>query len=646
MKKIIIFSCLLIAVVFLSSLYKTLPVNPKYHTSAELKKWQQILHATPIDSNEYFLTAQRCKGCHGFDPTGQAMVDLGGNDVNLFDDWETSMMGLSAVDPLWRAKVSHESMVNPGHANELQNFCTSCHSPMGHYSAFYKGEPHYTLSNMYADSLGLNGVSCMACHSISPNGLGNTFSGQINYDTNNVAYGPFPGPFIGPMQLYVGLMPLYGPHVSDGNFCSPCHTLISNSVDLNGNATGTSFVEQATYHEWVNSSYSNLGVTCQSCHMPQIEDPVKIAVGYLALQGRSPYNLHSFAGANAYMVNLIKQNKTLLGVQAPDANFDSTLSAITRILKHNTLEIETTVEDIVADSVIVNVSLTNKAGHKFPTGYPARRAVVQLIALKNNGDTLFASGVLNSNGEFTEINEPYEPHYNVIRNENQVQVYEMIAADVSGEKTTVLERMYTTMKDNRIPPEGFTTTHSVYDTTKIVGGALTDPNFNKIGNTEGTGKDQIEYKIALNGYQGELKVFAKVYYQSVPAYWMSDMFNYNTPEINQWQTLYNSSDKTPFLVVSDSITNINITTFSGKKDINNLIHVYPNPMSGNNLFISSVGTVINSINIYDSNGKLVFIDDRKYAQGIIPVNFNSSDGVYYVVIRSSHGQIVKKVLKY
>jgi hypothetical protein len=199
-----------------------------------------------------------------------ANVNEAGEDVNLYDDWETSMMGLSGMDPLWRAKVSHEVAVNPGHAGELQTLCTSCHSPMGHYTAMFRNQAHYTLNDMYNDSLGKNGVSCMSCHSIKDEGLGTRFTGNIPYDTNNVANGPFPGPMIGPMQLYVGLIPQYAPHVSEGNFCSPCHTLISNTVDLQGNATGGTFVEQATYHEWVNSSYPQQGITCQTCHMPKI----------------------------------------------------------------------------------------------------------------------------------------------------------------------------------------------------------------------------------------------------------------------------------------------------------------------------------------------------------------------------------------
>ncbi|MBK7965636.1 MAG: hypothetical protein IPK10_10365 [Bacteroidetes bacterium] len=97
---------------------------------------------------------------------GLANVDANGMDVNLYDDWETSMMALAAVDPFWKAKVSHEILVNPTHSLDLQTLCTKCHAPLGHYTAFYKGQPHYTLADLSIDSLGQSGVSCHGCHGV------------------------------------------------------------------------------------------------------------------------------------------------------------------------------------------------------------------------------------------------------------------------------------------------------------------------------------------------------------------------------------------------------------------------------------------------------------------------------------------------
>ena len=119
----------------------------------------------PIDSNILFPNAKLCSGCHGKDPNGSALVTSDGTDVNVYDDWRSSMMANSAKDPFWRAKVRHEMLVNPAHAVALQDKCTSCHAPTGHYQAKLKDHAEfYTLDDLYADTLGLDGVTCQACH--------------------------------------------------------------------------------------------------------------------------------------------------------------------------------------------------------------------------------------------------------------------------------------------------------------------------------------------------------------------------------------------------------------------------------------------------------------------------------------------------
>lgn len=614
-----------------------------YHTPEQLALLHERMQ-TPLDSGEYFHTPTNCKGCHGFDTLGIANIDLNGVDVNLYDDWETSMMGLSGVDPLWRAKVSHEIQVNPGHANELQTFCTSCHAPMGHYTAQYKHQQFYTLADLENDSLGRAGVACSSCHAIGTDGLGNLFSGQIPYDTNRFIYGPFDNPMQGPMQLYVGLTPVKSDHVSESRMCSPCHTLISGVVDLSGVPTGASFVEQATYHEWVNSAYPAQLTVCQSCHMPQIEDPIKIANGYTALPGRSPFNLHQFAGANSFMVNLIKNNKTALGVNAEDANFDSTLSAINTMLTKNSVLIETTTGAIANDTAFFNVSLTNKAGHKFPSGYPSRRAVLQFIVTKANGDTLFASGLFDANKEVINIDPVYETHYDQITDQSQVQIYEMVMGDVNGDKTTVLERSAIKLKDNRIPPLGFTTQHNNYDTCYIAGSALTDPDFNKTGLVEGSGKDIVHYHVALNGYSGLMNISAAMYYQAVPPAWLTEMFTFTSPQIDTFQQMFNAADQTPVVMLTDTL--LNVSTDVKNISEQSLLTFTPNPTSSGKVFIAGVDLlVVEEVKVYNAAGELVTELTNPAQKKSLQIDLPKQTGIYFIRVKTLKGNFTEKILR-
>lgn len=598
--------------------------------------------AYPIEDGEFFLHSNNCDGCHGNDPIDYANVTEGGVDVNLYDDWRATMMANSAKDPLWRAKVSHEILVNPTHANELQNKCTSCHAPMGNYTSRYKGNPFYTIADLLNDSLGLDGVSCLGCHMIGPDNLGTLFSGEIPYDTNHVVYGPFTGPVLGPMQLYIGMSPVFSTHVSQGGMCASCHTLITETADLSGNPTGNTFVEQATYHEWVNSSYNADNVTCQTCHMPETEDSIRIANGYAGIEKRFPFNQHQFQGGNLFMLKLMKENKERLNIDATDANYDSTIYATEYLLKNATMKMDLIVDSVGNDSAYFSVKLTNKAGHKFPSGYPSRRAVVKFVAIKANGDTLFQSGLFDPNYEVNGIDPLYEPHYNIITNQNQAQIYEMVMGDVNGDRTTVLERADVMLKDNRVPPEGFLTSSNVYDTVQIVGVPTTDVDFNRQGVTEGTGKDFVHYHIPMNGYTQNFNVYAYVYYQVLPPRFLDEMFSFSSAAIDTFRVMFEAADKSPVLVASDSLFNINLGTVI--PDYDELISIYPDPTSDGNITISLPSEFENpEIVVYNSLGQRVY--QQKNNSSELQIQLPQQKGNYLVEIKHKNKFYTRKVIR-
>jgi hypothetical protein len=633
-----------LAIAALQLYYVARPV-PKFHTQKEISDFNKNGGRAPIDSSEYFLGSITCRGCHGPDSAHYANLDENGNDVNLYDDWESTMMALSAKDPLWRAKVSHEILINPGHADELQTKCTSCHAPMGHYSAMFKGHEFYTIADLEQDTLGLNGVACLSCHMQGPDSIfGLNFSGDIAYDTSRVAYGPFTNPVIGPMELYTGLIPTYSNHMDRAEVCAPCHTLITKTADLSGNFTGATFVEQATFHEWVNSSFNN-SQPCQSCHMPRIPDPVILANGYLGLPPRSPFNLHQFAGANVTMLKLIKENKLALGIEVADNKFDSTIALTIQKLQQQSVDMDVQVDSVTTDTLYASVKLQNKAGHKFPSGYPSRRAYVQFV-LQSNVDTLFHSGNLTADYDVEGHDAVFEPHYNVINNPQQVQIYEMIMGDVNGDRTTVLERAADYLKDNRLPPVGFVTTHSVYDTVRIVGEALTDPDFNKTGAVQGNGSDVIHYHIPLNGFTGNVNVSAALYYQTLNPRWLAEMFNISSGPIDSFKNMWNGADKNPVLIAWADTNDIIIINGVDAPMQAGGVQVFPNPTSSGKVTISSfAGNNITRVEVIDLEGKkhldLSFNSNPISVEALLP----KQTGVYLIKVHCKGGNFVKKVLR-
>ena len=115
--------------------------------------------------------------------------------------------------------------------------------------------------------------------------------------------------------------------------------------------------------------------------MPQVTDSVIIANNILSLPPRAPFNQHQFAGGNYYMVNLIKQNKAALNATAPDAGFDSTLAATYRMLTQKTLGVKLFLDSIWMDTAFFRFQITNKAGHKFPSGYLQQDNPASLVPL-------------------------------------------------------------------------------------------------------------------------------------------------------------------------------------------------------------------------------------------------------------------------
>ncbi len=590
--------------------------------------------------SRYFATAGRCSGCHGHDTLELAMVDEEGTDVNVADDWRSTMMANSARDPFFRAKLSHEVIMNPGHQVEIENKCLGCHAPLGMHEERMLGNPPFTAAMLDTSVMGLEGVSCLACHMQNPDSAGRYFSGDLHFDSASV-YGPYADEDINAaiMEFFVGFRPGFGAHITDGRVCAGCHSLITETLDLEGNATGGEFIEQATWHEWKNSIYeADSSTSCRGCHMPRIEDAIILASEYAFLDGHSPFGLHHLAGGNTMMLRLLKAHKDELGIPATDVQFDSTIARTLRNL-HTSVDLDLVLTERTADTAFLEARLINRVGHKFPSGYPSRRAFIRVFALDAEGDTLFQSGAWDGTNEVIGHDDTYEPHHDLITEEDQVQIYEMVMGDVNGDVTTVLERAATTLKDNRPVPQGFSTSHYAYDTTRIEGVSASDLDFNHDAlGMEGNGGDITRYHVPLGGYAGALTVHARVYYQPVPPKWNMEMFSEHSAPIDTFRTMYENADGTPELVAADSIFD-NSQSIPHSTASN--IHIGPNPTTDGVLIIS--GAEILDLRVYDAEGREVRVQLERRTGGL-RLRLPHAPGTYNLVVRDRSGEHLFRVV--
>ena len=628
------------------------PKAHAFHSDEELQAFERGAGLSS-GSNHYFKGSGTCSGCHGHDPSGFAMTTQeGGEDVNVVDDWRSTMMANSAKDPFWRAKVSHEVLVNPAHQAELEDKCTSCHAPMGRHDKFLTGMGHYSIGELDIDPLAKEGVSCVPCHIQSADSLGLLFSGNLKFDTlNRPLYGPYGGPddtiplFGSPMSAFVGYEPQYAAHIHDAGLCAGCHTLQTATADLAGNLTGDIFTEQATYHEWLNSKFNNeehpeTGVTCQGCHVPSFDDDgVVISANYLFLQPRSPFGLHQFAGANTFMLKMLKDNIGELQLFATETQFDSTISRTERML-HNGLVLEADMASRTADTAFVEVKLLNAAGHKFPSGYPSRRAWVELTMTDAEGDTIFRSGGWDETYEVIGHDADWEPHYDVITASDQAQIYEMVMGDVNGDKTTTLERAASPLKDNRLVPELFTTTHYTYDTVSIANVPASDIDFNHDdAGVEGSGSDVVHYHVPMNGYAGLVNVQARVWYQSAPPKWMEEMFSYNSDEIDAFRDLYDAADNTPFLVKETAFADISMAV----DDVEELGVRVVYDVTSSLLSVIGLDERVIGVDVFDAAGKLVATRGPS-SDMVMRIKLPDVVGTCIVALRMETSTLLKRVV--
>lgn len=270
----------------------------------------------------------------GSAPTTSASATAGSVDLDdpsacadchaqVVAEWRESMHAQShhGADPIYGALRSFR-MAKEG--PELGTKCAGCHHPR-------------ELAELEGPKA-KQGVGCASCHQIGGVELEGGKAGA------KALLPGAPGVLRGPHELAPRASPAHGtgpalPALVDGKtICLACHQEEKNKA---GVATCTTGIEHAAKGEQGS---------CVSCHMPEIDAPAG-SVG-----GRKTHRSHAFLGPHGAW-------------QKGDPSF---------VASGVELGGELGGEQVV-------VTLRNRSGHGFPSGFPGRMAVIQMRGLDAGG---------------------------------------------------------------------------------------------------------------------------------------------------------------------------------------------------------------------------------------------------------------------
>jgi mono/diheme cytochrome c family protein len=286
---------------------------------------------------------------------------------------------------------------------------------------------------------------------------------------------------------------------------------------------------------------------------------------------------HQLQGLNVFLLEMFNQFMTpdtsrppnysndILGVRKSDymSTLDNDLpNAILNFVQaaqYETATVAISTPVIAAQKLTADVTVTNNTGHRFPSGVGFRRAYIQFEVMDpqaidpatkqakilwSSGSTNEAGfivdnqgGILDSEYIGTSRNKkgPAQPHFSKdrpISSSKQVQIYEELVKDSSGEYTTSFIRRSSIPKDNRLLPKGWSKAgpapsqfkgeflHSTFPE----GEAAEDPAY-----SNGSGTSVVRYEVPLSELPSgvdpsRLIVKATLYYQSIPPYYLMQRF--------------------------------------------------------------------------------------------------------------------------
>lgn len=505
-----------------------------------------------------FRTSDRCVACHN------GLKTKAGEDISIGFAWRASIMANSSRDPYWQGSVRRESIDHPGAQAAIEDECSTCHMPLSHFTAHAEGRKAQVFSHLplasppSKDGAAADGVSCSVCHQVEKTGLGTpaSFSGGLTFASlQNPHQRPEYGPFVvdqGHQRVMQsstgGMVPQPSDHIRESALCGRCHTLYTKALGPGGQQVGT-LPEQMPYLEWLHSDYPNRN-TCQSCHMPEVEEPVAVTAIYGPL--RQGMHRHEFIGGNFLVQQMLNDYRGDLHTAALTQELVAASGRTVEFLKSQSARV--TLQNVRQESgqLSLEVHVENLTGHKLPTAYPSRRAWLHVVVQDRDGRTIFESGALNPDGSIVgNANDAdphrYEPHYREITKPQQVEIFEPILGDAQGNVTTGLLSAVGYLKDNRLLPTGFDKQSATRDIA-VVGNALNDPNFNDHGSTT-------RYVINTGAEPGPFHVRAELWYQPIGFRWAHNLEPYSAAEPQRFVKYYESEARRSAVILASAAAN-------------------------------------------------------------------------------------------
>jgi hypothetical protein len=475
------------------------------------------------------IASTNCAACHGhFDQANEP-----------YALWRGSLMGNAGRDPLFFAQMTlaNQDVSNAGY------YCMRCHVPASIVSGHAMPPDGSALTSADAE-----GVSCHFCHSmvdpiyrpgVSPvedeailTGLG--ASKPEHYGNSMFVLDPLgrrrgarPNPQT-PHEFLVS------PFHATGDMCGTCHEVGNVAVSRQPDGTyrynaidqpsptdnpDDHFPLERTYSEWKLSAFASGGVnmggrfggtgatvvsTCQDCHMPR-------AAAQLCLltPARPDARRHEFAGASAQVLDLIAaayQGDPSVDQQALAAGRAAAVSMLHRAASLG----------VTNSGPALNVRVTNESGHKLPTGHiEGRRVWINVKFLSPGGQVIQEHGAYDlASAELDAASTTvYEMHVGLSQ----------AAATATGLSPGPTSRMAladTIVKDNRIPPRGFSN------------GAYLAKGAPVVGTTYADGQYWDDESFAIPG--GTATAVVSLYYQNTPREYIEHLRDANVT--NAWGT--------------------------------------------------------------------------------------------------------------